>query len=309
MNKATNPKKILVCGGTGFIGRKLVDRLQQQGRVVNLLVHDKISKPFKKNSVVIFKGDLLDKKTLIKAVENSNIILNLVSTFDDDACYLFNIASSANLLAACKDNKNIEKIIFISSGAVYGNYKSKPYKETDSLKPVTTYGLSKYLAEETHKFYSKKYNIPVIILRLAYTYGPEQEIGVISEFLSFAFKNQPIKMHKNGKQARDFLYVDDAVSGIIKSIDYRSKGFDVFNISGKKAYSLLETIALIEKNIGRKIKIEFMPAKKYDMKYMCASYRKAKFAMGYEPKVSLNQGIARTIAYLIETTNNFSDNL
>lgn len=297
MSNSIYKKKILICGGTGFIGRRLVEELQKQGRAVNLLVYAKIPKSPKKNDTVIFKGDLLDKKTLIKAVKNSDIIVNLVGTFNEDICYLLNIVSSANLLDACKENKNIEKIIFISSEAVYGNYKDKPYKETDSLKPATKYGLSKYLAEETYKFYSKKYKIPVIILRLANTYGPGHKIGVIAECFGFALKNQPVKLHKDGKQARDFLYVDDAVSGIIKSIDYKSKGFDIFNISGKKIHSLLELVSLIEKNIGRKIEIEFMPPKKQDIKYMCASYRKAKFALGYEPKVSLNEGIARTIDY------------
>lgn len=258
-----------------------------------MLVYDKLPFSLRNKGLRVFKGDISDKKTLKRAVDSSDIVVNLVGSFEKDI-YAINVLGSANLLEVCKES-NIKKIIFISSQAVYGNYHGVPCFESDCPKPMTEYGFSKYIAEKIYKFYFKEYNIPTIILRLSNTYGPDQKAGVIFEFLSAALKNQPIKLHKDGKQCRDFLYVDDAVDGIAKSIDYKTKGFEIFNMPGKRLVSLLEFIALIEKNIGKKVRLKFLRLKRQDIKYMCSNYRKAKRLLGYEPKVSLEEGIARTI--------------
>jgi len=268
MKKNQNKQKILVCGGTGFIGKRVVKKLLERGKKVNLLVYDKISVSLKNENIKIFKGDLSDKKTIVKAVKSSDIVLNLVGTFNEDIFYLLNIVSSANLLDACKEAKNIKKIIFVSSEAVYGNYKGRPHNENDKPEPATEYGFSKYLAEETYKFYSKRYKIPVIILRLANTYGPGHRIGVISECLDSILHKRPVRIHKDGRQKRDFLYVDDAAEGIVKSLVCKTDGVSVFNITGQKAYSLIDTLKIIERIIGKKIKINFLPKKKQDIKFI-----------------------------------------
>jgi len=299
MKEINLKKRILVLGGTGFIGKRLVEKLQEQGRLVNLLVYDKIPDFASQKNITIYKGDLADKKTIIDAVKNSDIIVNLVGTFNEDIFYLLNIVSSANLLDVCKTFGHLEKLIFISSEAVYGDYINAPHKENDALNPVTEYGFSKYLAEEVYRFYNKKYKIPVIILRLANTYGPGHRIGVISESINSAINNQPVKLHKDGQQRRDFLYVDDAAVGIIESIDYiPNSGYDIFNITGNKAYSLIEMVSLIERAMKKKIEIDFMPPKLQDIRHMEADYQKAKTALGYDPKVSLEEGIIKTIGKL-----------
>jgi len=298
MKKPNNKKRILVLGGTGFIGSRLVAKLQEEGMFVNLLVFDNPSESFSKKNTTIFKGDITDEKALEKAVKNSDIIINLVGSFNKDFYYSLNVAGSANLLSVCKEFSHIKKIIFISSEAVYGDYAGRPYKEKDIPKPTTEYGFSKYLAEQICQFYSQKYNIPVIILRLANTYGPGQKVGVISECINSALQNRPFKIHKTGRQRRDFLYVDDAVDGMVRSIDYPVKGFEVFNISGDKTYSLLEMISITEKIIGKKIALTLVSPKKQDLVHMEESNKKAKNILGYMPKTSLREGITKTINYL-----------
>ncbi len=297
MRDSKNKKRILVCGGTGFIGKRLVEELLKQRRNINLLVYDKIPPLFKNKNLNIFKGSILDKQVLKRALKESDIIVNLVGSFRKDI-YLINVLGSFNPLEVCKES-NIEKIVFISSEAVYGKYMGRPSVESDCPKPTTEYGFSKYIAEKTHKFYSDRYNIPTVILRLSSTYGPGHKIGlgVLNDSLDSALKNQPIRIHGDGKQHRDFLYIDDAVNGIIKSIDYEAKGFEIFNISGGKSYSLLELMSLIQKKIGKKIEIKFLGPQKDDIKYMSSSYRKAKRLLNYEPKVNLGEGIVRTIDY------------
>ena len=297
VTKIDEKSRILICGGTGFIGQRLVKELLKKGRNINLLVYDKTPPSFKNKNLNVFKGSILDKEVLKRALKESDIVVNLVGSFNKDV-YLINVLGSSNLLEACKES-NVEKIVFISSEAVYGKYMGKPNIESDCPKPITEYGFSKYIAEKFYKFYSDKYNIPTVILRLSSTYGPGQKIGVgvLSDSLNLALKNQPVRIHGDGKQRRDFLYVDDAVNGIIKSIDYKTKGFEIFNIPGEKLYSLLELISLIQKKLGKKIEIKFLEPKKQDIKYMYSNDRKAKRLLNYEPKVSLEEGIVRTIDY------------
>lgn len=297
MNKFDKKNKILICGGTGFIGQRLVKELLKKGRNINLLVYDKTPPSFKNKNLNVFKGSILDKEALKRALKESDIVVNLVGSFNKDV-YSINVLGSFNLLEICKES-NIEKIVFISSEAVYGKYMGKPNVESDCPKPITEYGFSKYIAEKAYKFYSDKYNIPTVILRLSSTYGPGQRIGigVLSSSLNSALKNQPVRIHGDGKQGRDFLYVDDAVNGIIKSIDYKAKGFEIFNISGRKVYSLLELMSLIQKKLGKEIEIKFLRPQEEDIKYMHSSYRKTKRLLNYEPKVSLEEGIVRIIDY------------
>lgn len=295
MHNSKNKKRILVCGGTGFIGQRLVKELLKQGRNINLLVYDKIPPSFKNKNLSVFKGGILDKEVLKRALKKSDIVVNLVGSWEKDI-YLINVLGSSNLLEVCKKS-NIEKIVFISSEAVYGKYMGKLYIESDCPKPITEYGFSKYIAEKIYKFYSDAYNIPTVILRLSNTYGPGQRTGVVSEFLNSALKNQPVRIHRDGKQSRDFLYVDDAVNGIIKSIDFNVKGVEIFNIPGRKVHSLLELIFLIQRKLGKEIEIKFLEPPKPDIKYMRSNYRKAKHLLNYEPKVSLEEGIVRAIDY------------
>lgn len=286
MNNFDNKSKIFVCGANGFIGQNLVKVLLGQGRNLN-----------------IFKGDILDKKALKQALKQTDVVVDLIGSFNKDI-YLLNILSSSNLLEACKES-NIKKIIYISSEAVYGEYPGRPYLESDEPKPLTEYGLSKFLAEKIYKFYSDMYNIPIIVLRLSNTYGTEQKKGVVFDFISSILKTQSVAVHNDGKQHRGFLYIDDAVDGIVKSIDYKLTGFEIFNISGRKAYSLLDLISVIKQNIKKEIGVKFVEYKGSDMNinYMFSNYQKAKSFLGYDPKINLKKGIVKTISFISKENN------
>jgi UDP-glucose 4-epimerase len=284
MNKARKKKRILICGGTGFIGQKLVKELLRQGREVR-----------------VFQGDILNKKELMPAMEKADIVVNLVGSFDKDI-YLLNVLASANLLEVSKEF-NIEKIIFISSQTVYGEYSGRQFTESDPAEPITEYGLSKYLAEQIYRFYSKKYNMPTVILRLSNVYGPGQKKGVIFNFINAVLKDQSVTIYGNGKQQRDFLYLDDAVDGIVKSIDYKLKGFDIFNIPGPKTHSLLKVLALIEENFKKKVNVKFLKSEKEDVRCMSSNYQKAEDFLKYKPKISLEKGIKEIISQKTKNKN------
>lgn len=273
--KSKNSERILVFGGTGFIGQHFVETLKEQ-----------------KRKVFIFRGNL-QKKEPTKALKNIDIVVNLVGFFNNTDCYPFNLLTSFNFLQAAKDSK-VKKIIFISSGAVYGRYKQKPYLETDALHPVTNYGLSKYLSEEMYQWYSELYSIPTIVLRLSNTYGPGNKIGIISETMNSIANNKPLTLFGNGMEKRDFVYVKDVAKAIVKSIDYPLKDFSVFNISGSKVFSTMDIISKIEKVTGKKIKLHFAKTSQIatnNIKYLCLNHKKAFSLLSWKPETSLERGI------------------
>ncbi len=278
MNKINKRKRILVCGGTGFIGQRLVKTLEKQGRRVNLL-----------------EGDIQRKKDIESALKKSDIAINLVGSFDKDI-FLLNALSNVNFLKAC-GKFNIEKVIFTSSQSVYGEYSGKLFIESARPEPLTEYGLSKYLGEEIYRFYSNRYNIPSIILRLSNVYGPGQKKGVVLNFFNNILRGKPVKIKGDGKQKRDFLYIDDAVNSIIRSIDYEPKNFDIFNVCGEKARNLLELVSLIEQKLNKKAKKEFVEFKWEDVNSMCSNCQKAKRFLKYKSKTTFEKGIEEIKKY------------
>ncbi len=293
----SNKENILICGGTGFVGQNLVKQLVNDGRKINLLLHENLPKSLEglKESITIFKGDLLNKKSLVDPVNSSDIIINLVGSFFKDI-HPLNFTANYNLLEVCK-NHNPKKIIFTSSQSVYGEKKNKPFEETDEPCPITDYGLMKLLAEEMYKFYSYNHNIPSVILRLSNVYGPMQRKGVIFNFINSALADKEISVHDAGKQKRDYVYVDDVVDGMVKSIDYKSKNFEILNLAGPGAYSLLDVIDCIKTDLKKEIKSSFVSYNEPDIRCSWSNYEKAKKLLGYTPKVNLEEGIHKTIIY------------
>lgn len=292
-------QRILVCGGTGFIGRNLVEEIIKQKKHVNILFHKQLPENFKKYKkfITVFKGDLLDKNSLSPAIDNADIVINLVGSFFDDI-FSLNVLATFNLLEACKD-KN-KKLIFISSQSIYGECSGKPFIESRVPKPVTEYGLMKYVAENICKIYSHEYNLTCIVLRLSNVYGPGQKTGVMSNFTDNALKNKVLTISGDGKQKRDFVFVDDVVDAIIRSMDRvdnmrRMKHFEIFNIGGPKTHTLLDVISIIEKLLKKNVKVRFIKPKKNDIKFMRSSHSKAKKSLNYEPKISLEHGIEKII--------------
>lgn len=282
--------KILVCGGTGFIGQNLVESLEE--RRVRLLVHNHFPTELRSlgDRIEFTWGDTLRRESLVEALTGISFVVNLMGAYSGNL-YTQNIHSSYNLLEACR-GRDVQKILFISSEAVYGDCCEKPALEADLPKPSTEYALTKYLAECLYKLYAEVYGLPVTVLRLANVYGLGQRAGVVFDFLSSFLQGQPIVIKNNGHQRRDFVYVSDAVQGIKKALDYKSPQlFDIFNISGSKLTSLLELVSFIERAAKRKARVRFIKYNAPDMHCLWSSHEKAKALLAYTPKVELAQGL------------------
>ena len=282
---------IIVLGGSGFVGKSLLQKLESKKFKVKVMVNSsKIKNKFKK-----FHGDILDKKTFENQIKNGDIIVNLVGQYNDHISNFIdlNIKGGLNLLESCKGKKNI-KIILISSIDAYGENMHYASKEKDKSSPQNNYGLIKLLAEKMYENFANIHGLDVIVLRLSNLYGPNKKNGLILNILKAIKKNGTVSINHNGKQQRDYLFIEDAVDGIIKAIQCRLKKYNVINISSGKRYRSTEIIKLAQELSHKKLKFKLKKTAP-DEKCVWANNFKAKKLLKFAPKISIKHGLNLTL--------------
>ena len=282
---------ITVLGGSGFVGKSLLQKLESKKFKVKVMVNSsKIKNKFKK-----FHGDILDKKTFENQIKNSDIIVNLVGQYNGHISNFIdlNIKGGLNLLESCKGKKNI-KIILISSIDAYGENMLYASKEKDKPSPQNNYGLIKLHAEKMYENFANIHGLDVIVLRLSNLYGPNKKNGLILNILKAIKKNGAVSINHNGEQQRDYLFIEDAVDGIIKAIQCRLKKYNVINISSGKRYRSTEIIKLAQELSHKKLKFKLKKTAP-DEKCIWANNFKAKKLLKFAPKISIKHGLDLTL--------------
>ncbi len=284
---------ILLLGGTGFIGKSLLSKLEQKNSV-KMMIH----KSNLDNNTKKFKGNILKKNTFSNEICENETIINLCGQLtENESDYInTNILGAINLLDSCI-KKKIRNIILISSINVYGENLKLASKENDPLKPKTTYGMIKMITEEIYKYYSEMYGLNITILRLADIYGPNKNKGFLNQIIKSIQDKTVIPIcYNKGKQQRDMLYIDDAINCILNVIEHNFHGFNIFNVSSGKRYSINELISFIEKISNKKINKKFS-SKIPDEKCIWGDNTKAKKCLKFNPKIEIEDGLKYTINY------------
>lgn len=304
-------KKVwLVTGGAGFIGSCVVERLVKKGEKVRVLDNFSTGKlkylvPFK-NKIKIIKGDVKNQETVKKAVKGVDYIIHLCafrsveqSVEQPKLVYDNNVTGTINVLEQAK-SESVKKVVFASSSSVYGDVKtSKSQKESDSdfAKIQSPYALGKLVAEKYCQIYSEVYNVPTICLRYFNVYGPNMNSNkyslVMESFVEGIKKNKPVEVHWDGKQSRDFIFVEDVADITIKSAQQKKILHSVYNIGSGKAFSVLDILHTLEKVAGKRAKKVFKPKRAGDVRKTLANISKAKRELGFKVKTNLEQGIRK----------------
>ena len=284
--------KILLLGGTGFIGKVLLNKLEQYHSTKIMIHSTNLQTTAQK-----FKGDILNKKSFFDEIRNDETIINLLGqlTANESDCIKSNILGGLNLLNSCIDKK-IRQIILISSINVYGENLKRSSKETDPSNPASNYGKIKMITEEMYKNFSETYGINVTVLRLAGIYGPNGNSGFLTQIIK-SIKNKNIipVCYNNGEQQRDMLYIDDAIDCILNTLNSEPRGFNIFNISSGNRYSMNELISMIERISKEKISVKYS-SEIPDEKCIWADNSKAKKLLKFNPKIKIETGLKHMIS-------------
>ncbi len=297
--------KILVTGGAGFIGFHLVDRLIKDGYKV--IVIDNLFSGKKENlnkKAKFYKIDICSSEiTKIFQREKPEIVFHLaaiprvpVSVQNPVLTSEVNIVGSVNIFKTSADNK-VKRILFASSSSVYGDQKKLLLKETMIPNPISPYGLQKYVGEQFAKLFTNLYKIPIISLRYFNVYGPRINFDseyslVIGKYLKLKKEGKPLTIYGDGKQTRGFCYIDDVVEANIKAMkSNKLKGGEVINIGSDKSYSVNYLADLIG---GEKV---YLPPRPGDVKHTRADISLAKKLLNWQPKISFEEGVRRTIEW------------
>jgi len=284
--------KILITGGSGFIGSYLSKKLSEEGHEV--LIYD-IKKP--KNKINYLKGDVLNFQLLKKAVKNKDVVFHLaaVSSVQDSfknplKTFEVNISGTFNVLKASLES-GIKRVIFASSASVYGNQGKIKLKENMLPKPRSFYAISKLTGEHLCKMFYEEYGLETVILRYFNVYGPKQQENVIKIFLENLKKGKEIIIYGDGKQKRDFIHIDDVTRANILAMKTQKAKGKVFNIGTGEGCTILQLIQTISQILGKRPKIRFLKERKGDIKYSVADIMLAKKILRFDPKMDLKTGL------------------
>lgn len=302
--------RVLVTGAAGFIGASLYMYLRERGYgVVGVDSFERPCNPLlsklENESYPVIKLDILDGEGLVRLLDDVDAVVHLAAYIDVGESmgkpYLYienNVLGTASVLEACR-SAGVDKFIYVSSAAVYGDPVYLPIDEGHPLKPLSPYGYSKLLGEGLARMYSDVYGLDVVVLRLFNVYGPGQigeYSGVISRFVDRVLRGLPPVIYGDGMQTRDFIYIDDVCDAILASINYGS-GFDVFNIASGRGVSIRELAELLIGISGLELEPIYGPARKGDIRHSVADVSKARKYLGFVVKTDLESGLRELLGY------------
>jgi len=302
----------LVTGGAGFIGSHIVERLVGMGESVRVL--DNFSSGGLENlralmnKIDLVFGDLLDQAVVQKAMEGIDVVFHEAalrsvpfSVENPALVNRVNVEGTVNVLIAARD-AGVRRVIYASSSSAYGNTKVLPKSEQQLPSPVSPYAVSKLTGEYYSKVFTELYGLETVSLRYFNVFGPRQDptsqyASVIPRFIRWANRGDPLEVHGDGLQSRDFTYIDNVVSAnLLAAHSWEGIG-GVFNVGQGKAYTLLDLVELLQEILGRELHLLHTADRPGDVRHTLADISQTKLYLGYQPQVSFEEGLARTAKY------------
>ena len=313
-------KNVLVTGGAGFIGSHVCDALLARGDVVICIdnFNDYYDPKIKRNNIKNclnnpkFKlciVDIMDFRKLKEIFQKNKInkIIHLAARTGVRASlrnpFLYedtNNKGTLNLLELAKEFE-VKNFIFGSSSSIYGINKKVPFSETDKVDaPISPYAATKGACELMCHTYHHIYGLKITCLRLFTVYGPRGRPDMAPyKFTKLINEGKEIERYGNGSSKRDYTYVSDIVDGIIKALD-KELDFEIINLGNSNIVELNYFISLIENNLGKKAKVKQLGLQPGDVPITYADISRAKSLLDWEPKVKIEDGIAKFIEWFKE---------
>ena len=305
-------RRVMVTGGAGFVGSHLAERLVELSN--DVVVYDVFNDFYggKENNLArlrssegfsLVRGDILDYERLSSSMRGVEVLFHLAaqpgvrySLLHPVLTNNVNTVGTLNALEAAKEH-GVEKVVNASSSSVYGDQVGLPIKETAKKAPISPYGASKLLAEHYCRIYHEAYGLDVVSLRYFTVYGPRQRPDMaFHRFVRQIHEGRPVTIYGDGFQTRDFTYVDDIAAGTISSAEVEGVAGEVFNLGSGTRTVLNDVIGVLEEFLGG-FDVSYEPRKKGDVTHTLADISKAREKLGYEPQVSIKDGLRSFIRW------------
>jgi len=304
--------RILVTGAAGFIGSSVSEALLARGdEVVGLdnfdpfyerrLKERNLCGLLQSKHFVFHEADLLDGAALdrllssgLEGVIHLAALAGVRPSLATPQRYLrVNVEGTSNLLEACRRHA-VSRLAVASSSSVYGARSRVPFSEEDPCDvPASPYAASKKCTEVVCANYNQLYGMGISCLRFFTVYGPRQRPEMaIHAFVRLALAGKPVPIFGDGSSGRDYTFISDIVQGTIAALDRSSSGFRLYNLGNSRPVLLRELIEAIGQAIGRPIATEERPLQAGDVPITCADIRRASEELGYQPRVSLSEGLS-----------------
>jgi UDP-glucose 4-epimerase len=306
-------KTIFITGGAGFIGSTLAGRLVERNRIV---IFDNLSRNSLKDKAAIrdhanlslVEGDILDFGSLSKAMQGADIVVHCAAIAGIDTVIKrpvttmrVNMVGSANVLEAASQLPRCDRVVCFSTSEVFGQHSFRS-SETDATvmgkvgEARWTYAVSKLAEEHLAIAYHSEKWLPTTVLRPFNVYGPGQVgEGALRNFIERALRDELIEIHGDGTQIRAWCYIDDMVEGVLLAMSHPKAIGESFNIGNQRAvttiYGLASTVLRV---LGSKSKIQFTRKDYVDVELRVPAVVKSRELLGFDAKVDLEEGIART---------------
>jgi nucleoside-diphosphate-sugar epimerase len=308
--------RVLVTGCAGFLGSHLSERLIDDGHEVvgvdsftdfypRSLKDRNLGRLMDESAFSLRELDLTEDR-VEGLLDGMSVVYHLAaqpgvrgsfgSGFQHYARH--NILATQILLEEALRNP-VERFVYASSSSVYGDTSAYPTSESAERCPVSPYGMTKLAMEEIAAVYHRNHGVPVVGLRFFTAYGPRQRPDMaFSRFIAWALAGEPLLVNGDGRQIRDFTYVDDIIDGTIAAV--RGRTGSVYNVGGGHATAVIDIVGVLEELLERPLEVEFRADQRGDARQTCADGARATRELGFTPMTGLAEGLARQLEWSVE---------
>ena len=310
-------RSCLVTGGAGFIGSHIAAALLARGDRVRIA--DNLSTGYRHNvdaagKVEFLEGDLAEADFAARAVAGVDLVFHQAaipsvprSVKDPATSHRANIEASLNVLLAARD-AGVTRVVYAGSSSAYGDTPVLPKREDMPPNPRSPYALQKLVAEQYCALFTQLYGLETVTIRYFNVFGPRQDpssaySGVISQFAKALTEGRSPTIYGDGGQTRDFTYIDNVIDGVLRAAAAPEASGEVINVATGGRISLLELFQTMKRITGAGVDPVFAEGRAGDVRDSQADISKAKRLLGYEPVVSFEEGLAKTIAWYNSSTS------
>jgi UDP-glucose 4-epimerase len=301
--------RYLVTGGAGFIGSHVVDALAGRGDTIRVV--DDLSTGRRENlaahpRVELIEADLAEPQVAERAVAGVDRALHLAaipsvprSVRAPRRSHRANVEATHGLLLAARD-AGVRRVVLASSSSVYGESETLPKHEGLRPAPLSPYALHKLIGEQYAALFSRLYGLETVALRFFNVFGPRQSpqsqySGVISLFIAALLEGRPATIYGDGEQTRDFTYVADVVRGVLLASEAPGASGRAVNLARGGRMSVNELYAGLQRATGASVAAHYAEARRGDVRHSQAGIELARDLLGFEPRVSVEEGLRRTV--------------